>query len=108
MSENIQSEELVEKAETVVTTYGKVIEVGEVKETVTGTVVDKVQPVVIEIIEGDYIGEEFSTDYILSYDIEGKIIFGEMTFFDGSGFDNFNPEDWDYRIGSMFKLPEKR
>ena len=42
------------------------------------------------------------------YQTPAGIYFGEMTFFDGSGFDRFNPEEWDYRIGSMFKLPEKR
>lgn len=77
-SQPMENQGLVEKAETVVTTYGKIIEVGEVKETVTGTVKDKVQPVVVEITEGDYIGEEFSTDYILSYDMEGKIFAYEL------------------------------
>lgn len=42
------------------------------------------------------------------YQTPAGIYFGEMTFFDGSGFDRFNPEAWDYKIGSMIKLPEKR
>lgn len=72
------STELIGKDDTVITTYGKIVEVGEVKENVTDVLTDKVQPVVVEIIEGDYIGEEFSTEYVLSYDIEGKILAQEL------------------------------
>lgn len=70
--------EIVGKGETVINAYGRIIEVNDVKENVTGTVTDKVQPVVVEITDGDYIGEEFSTDYVLSYDIEGKILAYEL------------------------------
>lgn len=34
-----------------------------------------------------------------------KIYFGEMTFFDGSGFTKIRPEKWDYKLGSYIKLP---
>lgn len=40
------------------------------------------------------------------YEVNGKAYFGEMTFFDGSGFDSFNPEEWDRTFGDMVKLPE--
>lgn len=33
-----------------------------------------------------------------------KIYFGEMTFFDGSGFTKMEPEKWDYKLGSYIKL----
>ena len=39
------------------------------------------------------------------YDCNGKIYFGELTFFDGSGFDKIEPLEWDYKIGKMLKLP---
>lgn len=39
------------------------------------------------------------------YEVNGKTYFGEMTFFDGSGFDKFDPEEWDLRFGQMIKLP---
>lgn len=77
-AENTADSELIEKSQNQINTYGKIIETGEVKEVVTGTVKDKVQPVVVEITEGDYIGEEFSTDYVLTYDIEGKILAYEL------------------------------
>ena len=38
------------------------------------------------------------------YEIDGKIYFGEMTFYPGSGFEEFTPESWDYELGSWIKL----
>ena len=34
------------------------------------------------------------------YYINGKIYFGEITFFDGSGFQKIEPYEWDLRLGS--------
>lgn len=42
------------------------------------------------------------------YEVNGKIYFGEMTFFDSSGFGKFEPEEWDLKIGKMLKLPKKK
>lgn len=36
------------------------------------------------------------------YNIDGKIIFGELTFYDGSGYFHFMPDDYDYIAGSYF------
>lgn len=41
------------------------------------------------------------------YEVKGKVYFGEMTFFPGSGFEEFTPENWDYDLGDMLLLPEK-
>ncbi len=41
------------------------------------------------------------------YDINGKVYFGEMTFFHWSGMKPFVPEEWDYTFGSWIVLPEK-
>lgn len=71
--QDTQTPELIEKNDYVVDTIARVMETYGVKEVVTGTVTDKVQEVKIEIIEGDYIGEEFTTKYVLTYDIAGKI-----------------------------------
>lgn len=38
------------------------------------------------------------------YDINGKIYFGELTFYPGSGFEEFTPDSWDYELGSWLKL----
>ena len=64
--------------ETVVNTYGKVTETSGVKEVFNGNIADQVQEVTIEIIEGDYIGEEYTLEYVLSYDLEGKMLAKEL------------------------------
>lgn len=42
------------------------------------------------------------------YNIDGKIYFGELTFFHHGGIIKFNPKEWDYTFGSWIKLPEKQ
>ena len=42
------------------------------------------------------------------YDIYGKIYFGEMTFYHWSGFTPFSPQEWDYKMGELIKLPNNR
>lgn len=42
------------------------------------------------------------------YEVNGKLYFGELTFYTCSGFIPFETEEWDYKIGEMLKLPEKR
>lgn len=40
------------------------------------------------------------------YISNNKIYFGELTFFDGGGFDKIEPLEWDYKLGSWIKLPK--
>lgn len=42
------------------------------------------------------------------YDINGRIYFGELTFFHFSGNVPFEPEIWDFKIGEWLKLPETK
>ena len=37
------------------------------------------------------------------YNVNGKILFGEMTFFHWSGLMPFEPEEWDYKFGSWWQ-----
>lgn len=37
----------------------------------------------------------------------GKVYFGELTFFDSSGYDDFSSEEWNKKCGDWIKLPEK-
>lgn len=39
------------------------------------------------------------------YEINGKVYFGEVTFYHWSGFVHFEPEEWDYKLGELIKLP---
>lgn len=41
------------------------------------------------------------------YNVNGKVYFGEMTFSHHSGFVPFEPEEWDYKFGEWFNLPER-
>jgi hypothetical protein len=41
------------------------------------------------------------------YDIDGKIVFGEITFFNASGYMKFEPDEFDYELGDKFELPKK-
>lgn len=41
------------------------------------------------------------------YEIDGKLYFGEITFYHMSGFAKFNPEIWDYKIGEFLNLPNQ-
>jgi hypothetical protein len=39
------------------------------------------------------------------YDINGKVYFGELTFYHFSGMEKFEPENWDTTLGSWIELP---
>lgn len=41
------------------------------------------------------------------YEVNGKVYFGEMTFFHCSGLESFHPKEWDEIFGEWLKLPEK-
>ena len=41
------------------------------------------------------------------YDVDGKVYFGELTFFPGSGLEPFNPPEWDEKMGGWVTLPNK-
>ncbi|MBO5909735.1 MAG: glycosyl transferase [Clostridia bacterium] len=34
--------------------------------------------------------------------------FGELTFFDAAGFEHYQPEEWDSKLGELITLPKKR
>lgn len=42
------------------------------------------------------------------YEVNGKVYFGELTFFHWGGMKPFEPEEWDYTLGSWIKLPKKK
>ena len=41
------------------------------------------------------------------YEINGKLYFGECTFFPGSGYEEFSPEEWDEKLGDLIELPKR-
>lgn len=40
------------------------------------------------------------------YEVEGKIYFGELTFFPSSGLEGFIPQEWDEQLGRWLRLPD--
>jgi len=42
------------------------------------------------------------------YEIKNRIYFGELTFYPGAGFEEFNPEEYDEILGSWINLPAKK
>ena len=42
------------------------------------------------------------------YSCEGKVYFGELTFFDSSGYDNMSSDEWDLKFGSWMILPDHK
>lgn len=39
------------------------------------------------------------------YQVGDRLYFGELTFYPGSGFEEFSPESWDTELGSWIELP---
>lgn len=39
------------------------------------------------------------------YNVDGKVYFGELTFYPASGYGRFVPDSFDYESGAYFKLP---
>lgn len=76
---------------------------------VTGNIpVDEEKPPMFE--EMKKIAAELSKPFphvrIDFYNVGEKIYFGEFTYFDGSGFYNFEPDEMDFEWGSKLILPE--
>lgn len=38
------------------------------------------------------------------YNLDGKIVFGELTFFNASGYMRFNPDEFDFLLGQKFDI----
>lgn len=42
------------------------------------------------------------------YEVNGRVYFGEFTFFSLGGWAAFHPEEYDYKLGSYLHLPEQK
>ena len=51
------------------------------------------------------LSEDFPHVRVDLYNINGHIYFGELTFYDGSGYKGYIPDEFDYILGDKFKLP---
>ena len=41
------------------------------------------------------------------FEVDGKIYFGEYTFFHGGGFNRFYPVEWETRLGNLIDIDTK-
>lgn len=57
----------------------------------------------IELAE--VLSAEFTFVRVDFYAIGETVLFGEMTFFPGNGWSEFEPIEWDYKLGEWLKLP---
>lgn len=53
----------------------------------------------------EILSESFPHVRVDFYNIDGTIIFGELTFFMASGYLSFSPDSFDYEMGKQFVLP---
>lgn len=42
------------------------------------------------------------------YEEEGRVFFGELTFYHFGGFTRFEPDEWDYKLGEYFDIKENK
>lgn len=56
------------------------------------------------------IAEILSSDFpharVDFYNVDGRIVFGEITFYNASGYMTFTPDSFDFEMGEKFILPE--
>lgn len=52
----------------------------------------------------EILSKDFPHARIDLYNIDGEILFGEITFYDGSGYMAFEPDSFDYELGEKFEL----
>jgi hypothetical protein len=55
------------------------------------------------------IAEDLATDFpfvrVDFYEVDGKVVFGELTFYPKSGLPDFTPPEYDEILGSYFEIP---
>ena len=56
------------------------------------------------LVLAESIGRDFSYVRVDVYEIEGQVKFGELTFYPGSGYDGFDPPEWDLIFGKQWDL----
>ena len=51
------------------------------------------------------LSKEFYFVRVDMYNVDGTVYFGELTFYPASGFGVFEPDEWNYKLGDLLKLP---
>ena len=53
------------------------------------------------------LSEDFPHVRVDLYDVDGRILFGELTFFNASGYMQYDPDSFDLEMGEKFVLPDR-
>lgn len=59
------------------------------------------------IITAEKLSSDFPHVRVDLYNQNEQIQFGELTFYNASGYMEYEPDDFDFKIGERFKLPER-
>jgi hypothetical protein len=59
------------------------------------------------IAAAEKLAEPFPYVRVDLYNVRENILFGEITFFDASGYHTFEPDEFDFILGDCFVLPEE-
>ncbi len=60
---------------------------------------------VVQKILSEVIASDMYHARIDWYQIDGRMYFGEVTFYDGSGFERFDKEEDEIYLGNLISLP---
>ena len=68
------------------------------------------KPIVLdELIKlAKILSSDFPNVRVDFYILNNRIYFGELTFYDGAGFNLFVPQEYDYKFGELLKLPKEK
>lgn len=72
--------------------------------------IEKLKPKNFELMLDSAIklSQEFPFVRVDFYEANGKLYFGELTFFPAGGFEKFEPEKYDYFFGDKLTLPKRK
>lgn len=60
-----------------------------------------------EMLEiAEKLSEDFPHVRVDLYNVDGRIYFGELTFYDGSGYQRYEPDEFDFILGEKFKIED--
>ena len=79
------------------------LQVNRNDERVQTEALDKPQNYEMMIKIAEDLSKEFPHVRVDLYNVDGKIYFGELTFYDGSGYMTFSPDSYDMELGEYFK-----
>lgn len=68
----------------------------------TPPVLPECMPEMIKV--GERLSEDLPYTRIDLYDVDGKIVFGEITFYPWSGYVKYHPDSYDFQLGSYFDI----